>query len=1007
VPRKKRVKKEEIDNILKNYIVKDYIEEIPSAEKGMGWYLPFFEVVNRTKSTPVRLVFDAKAKFNGVSLNQQIMDTPNRLNDITIILTRMRKHKYVFAGDISEMFLQIHLNKEDRKFHRFIHDGRHYQFKRILFGNKSSPNLSQKALSHLCLAYSEHKQAIETLQKSCYMDDCIDSRENEDDMVNLAKELPALLKLGGMKICKIFTNSAKARKELAPEIQAKTFEVEDKDITYEDQKVLGIVYSVKTDTFSYNIKFNSLDDWKRALKIVEWTKRTVLKVTASHFDPLGLASPITILSRRVMQNIWSLKTEWDDVIGEVQTKAWEEALSELLSLPKLVIKRQLPTFHSENEMHIFCDASSEVYACVVYIRAPHLKSTSIVAAKARVTPLKIQSVSRAELDACVLGCRMGHHYSRILDTKKEKVFYYTDSTNALSWINSEPKRLSVYVQRRVAEIQNWSENEQWGHVSSENNPADIPTRSISVQNLINDKMWINGPSFLEEESYKFESFKPKEETYQHFQEGEKILKVTEVENPLEEIASRYSVGKIYNGWRKLLKVVRKMLQWRGTNRDPNEILLRAAQIYSYEGNPEHKDLLKLCPYKDEKGLIRAKSRLINGDHLSHDIKYPVILKTNSNLTRLIVEDYHHLYKHGVGESLFLVKLSQKFIIQGVRKYAKTIEKTCVFCQKIKSKPLGQHMGPLPKELTLHRGRPFAVIGIDFAGPFTVKGTGRGSKSTQKYILVITCLHIRAVHFEICENQTAKTIVDALIRFSCLRGDPDIIYSDNQPSFIRAGKDLGAWTPEIKTEKIRQELEDKRKIKLIWKTITPRSPHQGGRWERMVRAMKRALLAVQNTTPLKDHELRTVLLEAGDMLNSRPLTKGDGEEALTPNHFLHGRKIIDIQQKSGVLQYRKLRESTEKLWRWFTEEILLENREASKWTKVKENLKIGDIVLIIDPGMIKGEWNLGCVTETFPGQDGRVRSVALRTRSEKEMKRSVANLIHIPSWEKLETTTLTD
>jgi len=64
-----------------------------------------------------RLVFDAKAKYNGVSLKGNILDSPNQMNDLSLILTRMRRFKFLFAGDITEMFLQISLAVSDRPFH--------------------------------------------------------------------------------------------------------------------------------------------------------------------------------------------------------------------------------------------------------------------------------------------------------------------------------------------------------------------------------------------------------------------------------------------------------------------------------------------------------------------------------------------------------------------------------------------------------------------------------------------------------------------------------------------------------------------------------------------------------------------------------------------------------------------------------------------------------------------------------------------------------------------------
>jgi|LakMenEpi05Aug10_1017310.scaffolds.fasta_scaffold00182_1 hypothetical protein len=115
--KKKGIDISEIDAIIGGYLEKGYIEPVPKAEEDQGWYLPFFDVVNRQKSTPICLVFDAKAKHRGTSLNNQILDTPNRLNDLTIVLTRMRLYCYVLARDITEMFLQIRLNPEDKQYH--------------------------------------------------------------------------------------------------------------------------------------------------------------------------------------------------------------------------------------------------------------------------------------------------------------------------------------------------------------------------------------------------------------------------------------------------------------------------------------------------------------------------------------------------------------------------------------------------------------------------------------------------------------------------------------------------------------------------------------------------------------------------------------------------------------------------------------------------------------------------------------------------------------------------
>ncbi len=125
------------------------------------------------------------------------------------------------------MFLQIRLHQDDKQFHRFTHKALHFQWTRTLFGNKASLNLWQKVLDALCKANSEMQQACETVSRSCYMDDCINGRDNEQDNLTLATELPSLLNRAGMKICKMYTNNPRALAAIDPQLRAQGFKLQD------------------------------------------------------------------------------------------------------------------------------------------------------------------------------------------------------------------------------------------------------------------------------------------------------------------------------------------------------------------------------------------------------------------------------------------------------------------------------------------------------------------------------------------------------------------------------------------------------------------------------------------------------------------------------------------------------------------------------------------------------------------------------------------------------------
>ena len=1014
---KRGVCPEEVSTILAGYLEKGYIETVPAMEEQQGWYLPFFEVVNRQKSTPVRLVFDAKAKYRGVSLNQEILDTPNRLRDLTIVLTRMRRFRFVLAGDITEMFLQIRLHEEDKQYHRFIHEGNHYQWTRILFGNKASPNLSQKVLQTLCGSETGFPQARETVEKSCYMDDCIDSRDSEKELVQLATQLPTLLKKAGMTICKMYSNSPNTIAVIPPPLAAKGVNFEDKDPVFHSQKVLGLIYDPEKDELAYDVRFNKPSAWQESLSLEAWTKRGILQTIASHYDPLGLAAPLTIGPRRFFQKIWSTGLDWDEPLDPALQEAWTGELTSLLRMRDLRFPRwsgSLKRFPPQ--LHVYCDASSETYACALYLRTQDGESvvTSLLAAKARVTPTKAQSVSRSELDACVLGARMAKHYNAALELPAERIFFYTDSTNALFWLTASPKSLKVFVQRRVAEVQVLTSGSSWGHVPTGENPADVPTRLVDCDFQSWLPLWKQGPASLQSPLYRFIPFQEQAHevprTYlEEIKETVFLGRNTDPYDFIRHLAGRLSVGYLYDGYRKLIRILEHVcrafriqeqgMAWKTRARN---LFYRAAQSTSFsedlerisKGQGPHPGgiLPKWAPFLDEAGVLRSRTRLEGCTHLNYDFKCPVLLSSKEELTRLMIMSYHRSFKHPVGTSLMLAKLQKGHAILGLQRFVRSLASACVTCRKLNPAGSTQIMGPLPMDVAGVHQRAFAVIGIDFAGPFHLKGAGRGLRAPQRSVLVITCLQTRAVHFEVCGDQTAYAVVMALIRFASLRGDPDVVYSDNQTSFLGTRKEV---------EGIYRGKQGKGPL---WKTIVPRAPHQGGRWERMVQSMKRALKTIGGSTHLKEEEFLTVLHQAADLLNSRPLSMGatgDFSSALTPNHFLVGR--IDTRLAGGQVRntssllgakFRYLEKTLDELWARFMDEVLVLGREREKWRAPKDNLRVGMMVLILSSDMLRREWTLGLVTEVHQGPDGYVRSATVKT-STGEVRRATIHLVPLP------------
>jgi len=307
------------------------------------------------------------------------------------------------------------------------------------------------------------------------------------------------------------------------------------------------------------------------------------------------------------------------------------------------------------------------------------------------------------------------------------------------------------------------------------------------------------------------------------------------------------------------------------------------------------------------------------------------------------------------------------------------------------------MGNLKKEL--REERPFAETGIDYAGPFSVK-VGRGKVRKQMFVLVLTCLTTRAVHFEVCEDQKTSSVLNALTRFADIRGAPSVIKSDNQTSFVAARKELLQLVTAEEAEIIQRDLQRKFDKSIQWEFIPPRAPHFGGSWEIMVKAMKRAVKVITDGTDVNEDQFRTAVSQAAGLLNSRPLSRefiDEKEVILTPNSFLIGRfstNLIKSESETGLsklgAKYKEVLKIGHNVWRQFQKELLPELAPRAKWFKVFPDLKVNDVVLVIEEGTLRGQWKTAIVQELKLSSDGRARSATIRMNG-KTFDRPIINL----------------
>ena len=78
-----------------------------------------------------------------------------------------------------------------------------------------------------------------------------------------------------------------------------------------ERKVLGLIWNHFEDHFIF--EFNFLIQFARELPL---SKRSVLKVVAKLYDPLGLLSPLFTTIKVIFQELCKLKVDWDEPLTD-------------------------------------------------------------------------------------------------------------------------------------------------------------------------------------------------------------------------------------------------------------------------------------------------------------------------------------------------------------------------------------------------------------------------------------------------------------------------------------------------------------------------------------------------------------------------------------------------------------------------------------------------------------------------------------------------------------------
>ncbi len=1040
----------EYDNYFKEQIAKGIIEIVPNingrAEHAVH-YLCHHGVVRRNReTTKLRIVFDGSAKNDNESpsLNEQLEVGQNYMPLLFDTLVRFRMKEIGLTADVEAAFLQIQINETDKDKLRFlwfddiskanptIIELRH---KRLVFGLTSSPSiLGETIRKHVAKFAIEYPKVCNVLNR-LYADDlsCV-ARTKEEALEIYAKSKEIMAK-GGFNLRKWASND----KELMNEIEAleQNGRPQDESKSCDNKVDIGITESkVNTKVLGVNWNHESDDlfydfhDVIECAKTLPPTKRSLLKIAAKIFDPIGALSLFIINLKVLFQDLCVNKVGWDEELQGNYLKEFQNLMSSLTQFHDIRIRRCI--FERESsvervEIHGFSDASEKAQGCVVYLRIIYSSGnvqTRLLASKAKVNPIKQQTIPRLELSAAVLLSKLVHNIKGIIQDELEiteiKTYYWVDSIASLCWIKNN-KSWTPYIRNRVSEILKTSEREQWFYCPGAHNPADLPSRGSYKKCLKPDSFWWEGPVFLKADENEWPRF-PKDneqEVNKAMNETTKCEKL--ITHAMISKSQDYKLSDIidirrFSSKYRLIRTVAWLLRFinnaknkRNRNSEiqlsttevekAEKVTIESIQRESFKNEISYLEMKdkgknegriplyvnQFNLYLDNDKILRCRSRIKNAN-IAYDSKVPILLPSKHRFSELIAKEYHSKVMHnGTNDTLNAVR-EKYWIIRG-RELVKKVVRRCILCKKHEGLSFKTKFCPDLPEYRVDDGPPFKNVGVDFAGPLMVENKGE----MKCYVCLFTCASTRAVHLELVESLDVESFIRAFRRFTARRGLPALMISDNAKTYKAAAKEIKNLT---RAQRLREYFTSKG---VKWKFIIELAPWQGGMWERLIRSTKRCLTKVIGKAMLSYYELNTILVEVESVVNSRPLTYiSDDEDGisypLTPSQLINGRNLqctpcdnvyevvstYESLSKRGRYQRNLLNQFSN---RWKNEYLTsLLQAYRPKGIDKEPMIKVNDIVILRNDQQKRYFWKLAKVLELFKGKDESVRAAKVQVIS---------------------------
>ncbi|XP_045541691.1 uncharacterized protein LOC106718201 isoform X2 [Papilio machaon] len=510
------------------------------------------------------------------------------------------------------------------------------------------------------------------------------------------------------------------------------------------------------------------------------------------------------------------------------------------------------------------------------------------------------------------------------------------------------------------------------------NWADLPSRGCNSRQLLESRWW-EGPPWLRQQAELWPHSALVVDEKEACKELRKTVHVNTCCN--EGMTQDLSYFSKYS---KIVRVTAWMLRFiynthNKKDKKKGELTFdeyeaaekKLLQIIQAESKDDiQKHIKKLTTFNDNDNILRIKTKLILTD-FPEEVKTPAVLPAENVITRRLVEQRHLQLLHA-GTNIMITDLRKRFWIVGIRRLVKSVIDKCVICRRHRAKATQVSTAPLPIE-RIQPLAPFEVTGVNLAGPIYLRG------DLKSWIVIYTCAVYRAIHLELTLSLSTDAFIRTFRRFIARRGRPNLMISDNGTNFT--------GTKNLLTNLDWDEVQRVSSIMRIkWKLNSPTAAWWGGFFERMIKIVKNILRRVLGMSTVSYDEMETLLCDCESVVNDRPLTyveadDADALEPLRPSCFIQPLPqsqvtdfdILDAKSMNHRLRY--LHKIRGELRTRFNNEYLTELVQRGR--EKCGGIKVGDVVLV-ESEERRVKWPLGLVVQVYTGKDGVDRTAKVKT-----------------------------